>query len=190
MASQPAGRSSIGTQKWECKPPPESGPRCETAEVGGGKALHAFQPDNRPEAVGLVWAAQAKHDSGTDESIFNQPHAGEPVEYLMALFFDDYLPITVSYHRLQGEAPGPIVPAQHEPDVPQGGSPIVGLSPPGSPAPLTNSFPHRSSALRLSLTPVTHHCLPMRGGGLNRENMAGKERGWESKKASERNRMS
>ncbi len=76
-----------------------------------------------PSSLTTGWDGRTRarsHDSGTEDSIFNQPHAAAAFEYLMALFFDDYLPITVSCHRLKGEFLAPIVWAQRRFGVLQG----------------------------------------------------------------------
>lgn len=87
---------------------------------GRGESLACFRAWQQAETAGPAREVKAKHDSGTEESIFNQPHAAAAFEYLMALFFDDYLPITVSCHWLNGEVLAPIVWAQHRFGVLQG----------------------------------------------------------------------
>lgn len=89
-------------------------------QSGRWESLTCLRAWQQAETAGPAREVKAEHDSGTEESIFNQPHAAAAFEYLMALFFDDYLPITVSCHRLKGEVLAPIVWAQRRFGVLQG----------------------------------------------------------------------
>lgn len=88
--------------------------------TGCWESLACLPAWQRSETAGSAREVKAEHDSGTEEWIFNQPHAAAPFEYLMALFFDDYLPIMVSCQRLKGKALVAIVWAQHRFGVLQG----------------------------------------------------------------------
>lgn len=89
-------------------------------QTGRWESLACLWAWQQAETAGPAREVKAEHDSGTEESIFNQPHAAAAFEYLMALFFDDYLPITVSCHQLKGEVWAPIVWAQRRSGVLQG----------------------------------------------------------------------
>lgn len=87
---------------------------------GCWESLACLPAWQRSETAGSAREVKAEHDSGTEEWIFNQPHAAAPFEYLMGLFFDDYLPIMVSCQRLKGKALVAIVQAQRRFGVLQG----------------------------------------------------------------------